>query len=316
MALHLTPQAEPPRRFYFVGVTTGQSSMRRIFPRWCEALNLHAEMVGVDLPLDTPAARYRELLKEVQSDPHAAGALVTSHKLNLFQSAPDFFARLDPDATRLKEVACIVRQPDGTLNGSAKDAFTSILSLNHIVPEAYWAGTGAEILCLGVGGSGQAFALGLLTRYPTDALPRRIHLVARNERRIEQARAVLHSLPENHRIDYHIAATPPETDSLLAPLPPGSLIANATGMGKDVPGSPLSDSAPFPPEAIAWDFNYRGDLTFLRQAERQSESRGVKTHDGWIYFLYGWMNVMAEVFGFEVSPEVFQKLAGIAEAHR
>lgn len=308
--------ADSPQRFYFIGVTTGQSSMRRIFPRWCEGLGLRAEFVGVDLPLDSPDERYREVLRGIQEDSHAAGALVTTHKLNLLRAGRDLFTRLDPDAERLREVACIARRPDGSLSGSAKDSLTSLLALGHIVPQDYWRETGAEVLCLGVGGSGQAFALGLLTRLPPDLLPARITMVARNRRRIDQARSVLESLPESRRVDYVLSPSPEEVGGVMGWLPPGSLVANATGMGKDVPGSPLTDETLFPREGIAWDFNYRGDLGFLKQAERQKESRGLKVHDGWVYFLYGWLHVMAEVFGFEVTTEVFDRMSGIAEEYR
>lgn len=41
--------------FYFIGVTTGQSSIMRIFPKWAEALGLDAVMKGIDLPLHAPA---------------------------------------------------------------------------------------------------------------------------------------------------------------------------------------------------------------------------------------------------------------------
>jgi shikimate dehydrogenase len=310
------PSPSPPRRFYFIGVTTGHSSMRRIFPRWCAELGLNAEFVGVDLPLDTPEARYRGVLEGIRDDPLAAGALVTTHKLNVLRAGRDLFTALDDDAKRLSEVASIVRRPEGTLAGSAKDAMTSILSLRHIVPDTYWGESGAEVLCIGVGGSGQAFALGLLTRLSPEHLPRRITLAARNERRLEQARSVLSPLAESRRIRYALAPSPHETDELLGRLPDGSLVANATGMGKDVPGSPLSEGAVFPRKGIAWDFNYRGDLTFLKQAERQRDSRGVTAHDGWVYFLYGWMHVMADVFGFEVTPELFDRLGRIAETYR
>jgi shikimate 5-dehydrogenase len=68
-----------------------------------------------------------------------------------------------------------------------------------------------------------------------------------------------------------------DADAVLAELPGGSLVVNATGMSKDVPGSPLSDRARFPIGALVWDLNYRGDLRFLRQARRQAGERGL-TH--------------------------------------
>ena len=56
------------------------------------------------------------------------------------------------------------------------------------------------------------------------------------------------------------------------PLPPASLVINATGMGKDLPGSPITDRGLFPMRGIAWELNYRGELQFLHQALAQRET--------------------------------------------
>ena len=90
-------------------------------------------------------------------------------------------------------------------------------------------------------------------------------------------------------------------DRLLEAMPPGSLVVNATGMGKDRPGSPITPQARFPREAVAWDFNYRGKLRFLDYARAQ----GVRAVDGWEYFLHGWSQIMARVLGFDLTPELF-----------
>jgi shikimate 5-dehydrogenase len=57
-------------------------------------------------------------------------------------------------------------------------------------------------------------------------------------------------------------------------------MVNATGLGKDGPGSPITDAAPFPEWGYAWDFNYRGDLVFLEQARRQQTARRLHVEDG------------------------------------
>jgi shikimate 5-dehydrogenase len=306
----------PLRRFYFLGVTTGKSSVQSIFPRWSRELGLNAEIVGIDLPLDASAERYREVLERLRRDEHAAGGLVTSHKIGVIRAGRDLFSRLDPFAERLQEVACIVRRPDGALEGSAKDPITSMQALRRIVPASYWRETGAEILCLGVGGSGQAFAMGALSEWDSETLPRRIVLVARNQKRIDEARRALEGLPNVDRIECRLAPQPTDADRLLDELPPGSLVANATGLGKDAPGSPLTDAARFPEKGIAWDFNYRGDLLFLEQARRQEEPRKLRVEDGWVYFLYGWTQVMAEVFGFRLDDATFRRMEEIADFRR
>ena len=99
---------------------------------------------------------------------------------------------------------------------------------------------------------------------------------------------------------------------------PARSIVNATGLGKDAPGSPLTGAALFPERAIAWDLNYRGDLVFLNQARAQASRRALKVEDGWTYFLHGWLQVIAEVFHIDISvrgPE-FEALSKIAEVAR
>jgi shikimate 5-dehydrogenase len=104
----------------------------------------------------------------------------------------------------------------------------------------------------------------------------------------------------------------------MASLPPHSLVVNATGLGKDAPGSPLTNRARFPDHGFAWDFNYRGHLLFLDQARAQRQQRQLHIEDGWIYFLHGWTRVMAEVFALEIptAGPVFQELAQLAKHAR
>ena len=104
--------------------------------------------------------------------------------------------------------------------------------------------------------------------------------------------------------------------ALLAALPPGSLVINATGLGKDLPGSPLPAAARFPRDGVVWELNYRGELGFLRQARAQAAERRLRVEDGWPYFLLGWSAVIAEVFAVDVTPERLARLRATAEAIR
>jgi shikimate dehydrogenase len=102
----------------------------------------------------------------------------------------------------------------------------------------------------------------------------------------------------------------------MAELPPGSMVINATGMGKDSPGSPLTDDGVFPERGLAWELNYRGDLVFLEQARRQEAARSLTVEDGWIYFLHGWSAVVAEVFDLTLTDELFAELDRAASSLR
>ena len=94
--------------------------------------------------------------------------------------------------------------------------------------------------------------------------------------------------------------------------PPDTVIINATGLGKTGPGSPLPDGAAFPPGAVAWDFNYRGPLTFLGQARHA----GVATEDGWDYFVAGWSAALAAITGQDLTPDLLSRAARSARTAR
>jgi shikimate 5-dehydrogenase len=91
-------------------------------------------------------------------------------------------------------------------------------------------------------------------------------------------------------------------------------VINATGLGKDAPGSPLSEAAVFPQAGIVWELNYRGDLVFLAQARAQESARSLRIEDGWRYFIHGWTRIIAEVFAIEIpsSGPGFDALSSIA----
>ncbi len=97
-----------------------------------------------------------------------------------------------------------------------------------------------------------------------------------------------------------------------------AIVINATGLGKDAPGSPITDEAIFPQDGMAWEFNYRGDLLFLDQANAQRQRKNLHVEDGWVYFIHGWTRVIAEVFDIDIptSGATFDKLSEIAAAVR
>ena len=251
---------EPAKRptMYFVGVTTGQSSIMKMFPIWAKELGLDAEIKGIDLPIHAPAEDYRAVVQFFRDDPLSLGALVTTHKIDMYNAAKDMFDYLDPYAQRFGELSSISKL-DGQLRAHAKDPISSGLALDAFVPEGHWLKTGAEVCIIGAGGSALSISAYL-----------------GNE--------------ERH-------------GKIVEALPAGSLVINATGLGKDRPGSPLTDHCKFPENGLVWELNYRGTLEFMHQAEAQRERRGLLIEDGWTYFIHGWTQVIAEVFHIDITGE-------------
>jgi shikimate 5-dehydrogenase len=134
--------------------------------------------------------------------------------------------------------------------------------------------------------------------------------------RLEHARHIHQQLKSDIQFEYVINADPKVNDDLMSALPAGSVVINGTGMGKYLPGSPITDAGIFPQEGLVWEFNYRGELTFLHQAQQQADHRPLTIEDGWVYFLHGWTQVLAEVLNFELTPELFDKLDAAARDFR
>lgn len=297
---------------FFIGVTTGRSTSMRMWPAWTRILGLKgAQLIGVDLPPGAPPEAYRQAVSAILEDPLARGALITTHKIALLSATRDLFAGLSEDARLTGEVSCILKR-EGRLYGDATDPLACGKAMNQFVPPGHWARTGADVLCLGAGGSAAAITLHFLRRPPGER-PRRLILVDRDAERLEHVRALAEAVdnPALH-IEYAHHTAPEHNDDLLARLPPGSMVINATGMGKDRPGSPLTPHARFPEQGILWELNYRGELDFLRQAKAQAAHRQLIVADGWVLFLIGWAEIVGRVFDAPITRATFTQLAEAA----
>lgn len=303
---------------YFIGVTTGQSSINRVFPRWAEALGLgECRLKGIDFKLHDEPARYREAVEFIRHDPRSAGALVTTHKLDLCAACRDQFDVLDPLSASIGEVSSLYKR-ENRLHGRAVDPWSVGLALEAFLPANHWEESGAEVLILGAGGSAMALAWHLCRPEHGSNRPRRIHVANRSTPRLEHLRELHGGWADPVPLECHHVPSPELADRLLGTLPPGTLVVNATGLGKDAPGSPLTDDAIFPEKAIVWEFNYRGNLVFLDQARRQAEQRRLQVEDGWVYFLHGWTQVISDVFNISIPSRgpLFDELSRIAASTR
>jgi len=305
----------PEPTMYFIGVTTGQSSIMRVFPKWARHLGLgDCAIVGMDfVPHDKPEA-YREAVRFIKEDEKSLGALVTTHKVDLLRACGGLLDELDQYAELLGEVSSISKS-GGKLIGHAKDPITSGLALKAFLPRDHWKSTGAEAFIMGAGGSSMALTWHLMN---AEDRPSRIVVANRSTPRLEEMRRLHEQLATGVPVEYRHAPHPEQNDEVMAGLKPQSLVVNATGLGKDAPGSPLTGKAAFPEHGLVWDFNYRGELLFLEQAKAQSATRRLHIEDGWAYFIHGWTQVIAEVFHIDIPSNGpgFEDLSRIAAAAR
>jgi shikimate dehydrogenase len=281
----------------FLGVTTGSSLVHQVMPLWDSVLSSRRSLRGIDMDLDADDSGYLEVLGEIASDESIAGAVVTAHKIRLFQACRGRFAHLDPLAIACEEINAITKS-DGDLRGWARDP----ISVGRVV-DRIWPDTHGQVVCLGAGGTALALAHHLSqTRAAVRLICADLSRAA-VERLVRQARCP---------VSGHVGQGP--WDDLVGSAPPGSLIVNATGMGKDRPGSPITSRAWFPKRAVVWDLNYRGELQFLAQGRQQEDEFELCVHDGWQLFCHGWAAALTPVLDLPDEPDLGDRFAEAARS--
>lgn len=294
----------------FIGISTAGSSVHTTFPEWAPLLAPSGVLRGVDLPENAAPDDFRRLVTAMRDNPDVTGAVVTSHKLRLHRAVSDLLDHADPLVDVTHEINSLDTR-DG-IKAFARDP----QSLDIVLDRTGLAAPDPTrpIVCIGSGGSAIALllAVGLdipasiaagrpvrpdtaASRGPLTILGRR--RASLDEIRDVQARAGL----SDADVKLVFAPGPDEMSAITSAAAPGTVVANATGLGKTSPGSPLTGPEGFAAGTLAWDFNYRGPLTFLQQAHQA----GVPTENGWDYFLAGWAAALAAIGGVELTPERF-----------
>jgi shikimate 5-dehydrogenase len=308
MTLSLLPTEAPT--IHFVGVSTSQSSIMKVFPKWASELGISGAAIhGIDLPLNAPPESYREVVHFIRNDRRSRGALVTTHKIDLFRAARDQFDEFDWFATAMHEVSSISKR-NGKLIGQAKDPVSAGRTLHSMLPENFWKEKDGEVFCMGSGGAGVAITWFLLQGKHKLGRPMRIIVSDISSERLDH----LQRLVDSPQLETRLVKSVEENDAIVRALAPRSVIVNATGLGKDRPGSPISSDTLFPERSVVWELNYRGALEFLQHARNQSDSRKLQVHDGWHYFIHGWTCVISDVFAIEIPADAatFEKLSRAA----
>jgi shikimate 5-dehydrogenase len=199
----LEPATAPT--LYFFGVTTMKSSIMTVFPGWAKSLGLKDAVIkGVDFPLHAPAESYRAAVTFLKDDPKSLGALVTTHKIDLYRACLTLFDVIDPHALLMGETSCLSKR-DGQFVCHAKDPISSGLALDGFLPERHFERTGAEVLSMGAGGSTIALTWHLMQKARGADRPSRIVVSDRNPARLEEIRRVHAELRSGIPTDYVLA---------------------------------------------------------------------------------------------------------------
>lgn len=295
----------------FVGVTTRASLAARVFDEWTRILGVDLCLVGVDIPLGSPGRVFRDAIALMRDSRQIRGAVITTHKVSIYDSAADMFDRLEPRARTLEEVGGVFKR-QGELTGDAIDA-ASIGGAFEALPAGGQAWAPRQVCILGCGGAALALAYYLLRRA---AGPQRIIMTDVHELRAGRARRILSSTAGAARLEVQVVPGAAATDAIIGGLPESSLIVNATGLGKDAPGSPVSEAAEFPQNSCIWDLNYRGGLDFLRLARARAPALNLSVADGWVCFVHGWARALEKVTDVAIGERIMGEMLAAADRYR
>jgi shikimate 5-dehydrogenase len=282
-----------------------------VFSDWCACLGIQAELVGIDVPIGAANEVYRAIVQSIRRDSLIRGALVTTHKSRIFESALDLFDDVRPSALDLHEVGAIFRD-DGRLVCEATDPPAVRIAFERLLRTTQQNGWD-NIVILGGGGAGLALAYVLVTEPCLKA--KQVLIVEASQSRTTKIREAMDRIECHCRFEVQNNQST-FADEFIQHLTSPTLIVNATGMGKDAVGSPLSKTSMYPIGSTLWDFNYRGDLQFLENARAFSEQFKLSFSTGWYYFICGWYQVMTRVFNVKRNADLLAAFERIAESHR
>jgi shikimate dehydrogenase len=280
-----------------------------------ELLGQLLELETVDIPANSSAAVYQSLVMRLGADPTVCGAVITAHKRAVYDHAVDLLAGADPLAHALGEISVLYRR-DGELYATVIDSASINATLLQMGGDDPVTTDQADTVVYGAGGTAIALIACLAAdRWPAWARPRLLHLVDTSAARLGHAGEIAsrQRLPLPLCL-YHSSGEASLAD--LGPLPDRSLIVNATGLGKDRPGSPVRLPAPWPSGAHVWDLNYRGRLLMLEDARAAAAQRRLTVHNGWLLFINGWAEALAAILGQPIQDEKRRTMDQLAwQAH-
>lgn len=292
---------------YFVGVSTQYSIINKIFPRWMEVLGFKVRLQGVDIPLNASANIYRNCAKKIKESQNILGALITTHKIAMYSYANDVFDVLSDSAKEFKEIGAIYKR-NNMMSGEATDIISVNKAFKSILDKVN--NDNSDFCILGCGGAGIALGYTILKFY--NSRFKKIIMTDVNLDRIEQARKVLLSYDKDKKLQLIHVKSVQDNDIIISNISNKSFVVNATGVGKDIQGSPVSNTVQFPYGGCIWEYNYRGNLEYMKQAEQQALEKQLSIYNGFEYFIYGWTTVISRILNINLPQDTFDILSDIA----
>lgn len=279
-------------KYFFLGVSTKSSLVNKTFPIWMDVFSQKIDLETFDLQLRSGPEMYVSFIDGIQRP--CVGSLITSHKTDIFETCSHLFNDISEDAVALREISAVRRDQYGNLFGHNTDIAGSSRSLRRLTLEnESWLSGNRNIIILGAGGA----CLSLIKSIRENiGCANKVLITEKRPDRLETVREIA----ERNAFEVGLKDASYVSDAINE-SGKNPLIINATGMGKDIPGSPIPNPDDVPGDATFWELNYRGELDLFRRLK--AASKGIMVADGWDFFVDGWMNNILFVLNISLSDE-------------
>jgi shikimate dehydrogenase len=283
------------RKIVFLGASASRSHVHAYFPHWASILGEDATISSYELPIGAPPDAYSEFGEFLLRDAENIGCVITNHKLDAYRLCLDFHFPLEPTSRALEVVSCM-RRANGSLIGNAEE----VQAVDRAIQTICWRRDGgqfSEVIIFGAGGAGRALAYSIARRVHIHHIAK-ITVTDTNPHRIADLARLANDWATRIPIRAALVGHGTTNDDIVEAAISPALIINATGLGKDFEGSPVSSSLVFPTGSTLWDLNYRGDLEYLAHGRAQSD---VSTHSGFELFVSSWIEALSYIFAVPVT---------------
>ena len=244
-------------------------------------------LVGRYVPLAIQEAGLEKALRALPALGFAGCNLTIPHK----ERAMAMVDHLDPVATRIGAMNCVIVRPDGSLAGTNNDGFGYIASIEEAAPD--WRADSGPVAVLGAGGAARAILVGLI-----DKRAKEIRLTNRTAARAEalakEFSGPIRTVPWSARADA---------------LEGCAMLINSTSQGMQGKEPLELDLGKLPRSALVSDAIYIPMETDLLA---QARARGNRTVKGLGMLLHQARPAFHAWFG--VMPEVTPELRRMIEA--
>ena len=283
------PATQPT--LYFIGVSTAKSSIMTIFPRWAEYLGIpEAQILGIDFPIHAEPASYRRAVEFIKTDPLSQGALVTTHKIDLFSACRDLFDEIDRHALLMGETSCISKR-EGKILCHAKDPISSGLTLDGFLPPDHWKNSGAEVFIMGAGGAAIAITWHLMRGETQEEAnrPSRILISDPHPSRLAEIRHIHAKFHSKVPVEYIQVSDPLDNDSVANRLKTGSLVSQRDRTRQRRAGLAVDRLSAIPGKRNRLGAELSGRFS-LRSAGQRSKGGMQSSDRRWLDLFYPWVD--------------------------